>query len=63
MLRASNAASLLPACIPRSPAPRHSIARRIGFDLLRVPLVGRFLRWRHARLALQLPMMALAGVR
>src|SRR5262249_52370082 len=30
------------------------------FDLLRFPLVGRFLRWRHARLALQLPMMAVA---
>ncbi len=33
-----------------------------GFDLLRVPLVGRFLRWRHARLALQLPMAVLAAV-
>ncbi len=33
-----------------------------GFDLLRVPLVGRFLRWRHARLALQLPLAVLAGV-
>jgi cytochrome c oxidase assembly factor CtaG/ferredoxin len=29
-------------------------------DLLRLPLVGPFLRWRHARLALQLPMLALA---
>src|SRR5262249_16246575 len=27
-----------------------------SFDLLRVPLLGRFLRWRHARLALQLPL-------
>jgi cytochrome c oxidase assembly factor CtaG len=33
-----------------------------GFDLLRVPLLGRFLRWRHARLALQLPLALLAGV-
>ena len=33
-----------------------------GFDLLRVPLVGRFLKWRHARLAMQVPMAALAGV-
>ena len=33
-----------------------------GFDLLRVPGVGRLLRWRHARLALQLPMLAIAGV-
>jgi polyferredoxin len=32
------------------------------FDLLRVPLLGRLLRWRHARLALQLPLFALAAV-
>lgn len=30
------------------------------FDLLRVPGVGRLLRWRWGRLALQLPMLALA---
>jgi cytochrome c oxidase assembly factor CtaG len=29
-------------------------------DLLGVPLVGRFLRWKHARLALQLPLLGLA---
>jgi ferredoxin len=33
-----------------------------GFDLLRVPLLGRFLRWRRARLALQLPLALLAAV-
>src|SRR5207302_10275160 len=33
-----------------------------GFDLLRLPLLGRFLKWRHARLALQMPVMGLAGV-
>jgi hypothetical protein len=33
-----------------------------GFDLLRVPLLGRFLKWRHARLALQLPLAILAAV-
>jgi cytochrome c oxidase assembly factor CtaG len=33
-----------------------------GFDLLRVPVLGAFLRWRHARLALQLPVALLAGV-
>jgi cytochrome c oxidase assembly factor CtaG/ferredoxin len=31
-------------------------------DLLRVPLVGRFLRWRHARLAMQIPLLLLAGL-
>ena len=33
-----------------------------GFDLLRLPLLGRFLRWRHARLSLQLPLLVLAGL-
>jgi cytochrome c oxidase assembly factor CtaG len=33
-----------------------------GFDLLRVPLLGRFLKWRHSRLTMQLPLVALAGV-
>lgn len=31
-------------------------------DLLRAPLLGRLLRWRHARLALQLPLLALAAL-
>ena len=31
-------------------------------DLTRLPLVGRFLRWRHARAALQLPLLLLAGL-
>src|SRR4029079_18542971 len=31
-----------------------------GFDLLRLPLLGRLARWRHARLTLQLPLFALA---
>jgi len=42
----------------QSPSPVTSSS----FDLLRVPLLGRFLRWRHARLALQLPLALLAGV-
>jgi hypothetical protein len=33
-----------------------------SFDLLRVPVVGRFLKWRHARLCLQLPLLVLAAV-
>jgi cytochrome c oxidase assembly factor CtaG/ferredoxin len=36
-----------------SPTPRNT-------DVLRWPLLGRFLHWRHARLALQLPLFALA---
>ncbi|HEX9116382.1 MAG TPA: FesM [Anaerolineae bacterium] len=31
-------------------------------DILRWPLAGRFLRWRHARLALQAPLFLLAGL-
>jgi cytochrome c oxidase assembly factor CtaG len=33
-----------------------------SFDLLRFPLLGRFLKWRHARLCLQIPMLLLAGL-
>jgi cytochrome c oxidase assembly factor CtaG len=32
------------------------------FDVLRLPLLGRFLKWRHARLCLQLPMLLLAAL-
>ncbi len=44
--------------LPLAPAP----PPHARFDLLRVPLIGRFLRWRHGRLALQLPLFLLAGV-
>jgi cytochrome c oxidase assembly factor CtaG len=51
--------------VPSSPSPvTVSPCHRVtvsSFDLLRVPLLGRFLRWRHARLALQLPLALLAG--
>jgi cytochrome c oxidase assembly factor CtaG len=36
--------------------------RTPGFDLLRVPLVGRFLKWRHARFCMQLTLGLLAGL-
>jgi cytochrome c oxidase assembly factor CtaG len=42
-------------------SPSHR-ATGSAFDLLRVPLLGQFLRWRHARLALQLPLALLAGL-
>jgi cytochrome c oxidase assembly factor CtaG len=47
-----------------APPPLTSDLRPLtsGFDLLRVPVLGRFLRWRHARLTLQLPLALLAGV-
>jgi ferredoxin len=31
-----------------------------AFDLLRVPAIGGFLRWRHSRTAAQIPMLAIA---
>jgi cytochrome c oxidase assembly factor CtaG len=33
-----------------------------GFDLFRVPLIGRFLRWRHARVALQAPLLTASAL-
>jgi cytochrome c oxidase assembly factor CtaG len=53
LVPATNPPVSLPPCLPVSVS---------GFDLLRVPLVGRFLNWRHARLAMQLPLVALAGL-
>lgn len=35
-------------------------ARSERFDLLHVPFLGRFLKWRHARLAMQLPLLVIA---
>ena len=32
-----------------------------AFDVLRWPVIGRFLRWRHARTALQLCVLAAAA--
>jgi cytochrome c oxidase assembly factor CtaG len=46
---------------PHSAAPRTQSPRN-RFDLLRVPVDGSFLKWRHARLALQLPMALLAAL-
>jgi polyferredoxin len=40
-----------PAPSPPTPEPPAS------FDLLKVPLLGRFLRWRRSRIALQIPLL------
>jgi cytochrome c oxidase assembly factor CtaG/polyferredoxin len=50
----------LPLISSRVPGRRLEHTRT--FDLLRVPLLGRFLKWRHARLAMQLPLVVLAGI-
>jgi cytochrome c oxidase assembly factor CtaG/ferredoxin len=34
----------------------------VAFDVLHIPVLGHFLRWRHARVSLQLPLMLIAGV-
>jgi ferredoxin len=50
----------LPGIATASPAG--SGAGRPRFDLLRLPVIGRFLRWRWSRLALQAPVLLLALV-
>jgi cytochrome c oxidase assembly factor CtaG len=55
----------LPLIVPESPPVSLSPCLPVsgsGFDLLRVPLVGRFLKWRHARLCMQLPLLLLVGL-
>jgi polyferredoxin len=44
------------------PGPSQAAPPAPAWDLLRVPLVGRLLRWRHSRTALQLPLLAVAVV-
>jgi polyferredoxin len=41
---------------------RVSTPRAAGFDLLRAPVVGPFLRWRHSRTALQLVLLGAAAL-
>jgi cytochrome c oxidase assembly factor CtaG len=48
--------------LSRIPLPLIAKAPPPSFDVLRLPLLGRFLRWRHARLVVQLPLLALAGL-
>ncbi len=43
-------------------APKALYQPQPAFDLLRVPGLGRLLRWRWGRLALQLPLLALAAL-
>jgi cytochrome c oxidase assembly factor CtaG/polyferredoxin len=60
--RARIALPLVPssqAAVTLSPCHRVTLS---SFDLLHVPLLGRFLKWRYARLAMQVPLVALAGV-
>jgi cytochrome c oxidase assembly factor CtaG/polyferredoxin len=47
--------------LPVIAQPR-SLVEPAYFDVLRVPLLGRFLRWRHARLSVQIPLLLLAGL-
>lgn len=42
--------------------PMTSLQDAERLDVLQIPLVGRFLCWRHARLALQLPLLLLAAI-
>jgi polyferredoxin len=40
--------------LPSTPSPR--------VDLTRAPALGRFLRWKHARTAVQVPLLLLAAI-
>jgi cytochrome c oxidase assembly factor CtaG/polyferredoxin len=60
-LRAGVPAAHTSARLPLPLVTRQSVPRP-GFDVLRVPLLGRFLKWRYARVALQLPLLLLASV-
>jgi cytochrome c oxidase assembly factor CtaG/ferredoxin len=45
--------------------PRLTLDSRLstsGFDLLRLPLLGRFLQWRHARITFQVPLLLVAAI-
>ena len=46
--------------LPVIALPRHPTTAS-SFDLLRVPVLGRFLQWRHARRCLQLPLLVVAA--
>lgn len=63
--RADRRAVSWPATV-RIALPLVETARRpvatSGFDLFRVPVLGRFLRWRHARVSMQLPLLVLSAV-
>jgi polyferredoxin len=52
------------ATVPRRPvyAARPLETEPAAVDLLRLPVLGRFLRWRHARIALQIPLLLLSAV-
>src|SRR5262249_50389286 len=52
---------IIAANTPVTLSPCHLVIGS-SFDLLRLPLVGRFLKWRHARLCLQVPLLVLAVV-
>ena len=41
---------------------RNLLTRRSNFDLLLMPILGRFLKWRYARICFQVPLLLLAAV-
>jgi cytochrome c oxidase assembly factor CtaG len=47
---------------PRITRPQRPATAKTAFDLLATPVLGRFLRWRHARRTLQFTLAALAAV-
>ena len=56
-LEASPSWPALPILGQARPLAEHS-----DLDLLKLPLIGRFLLWRHSRLSLQIPLLLAAGL-
>jgi ferredoxin len=59
-----NATETTGDALPKQPGDaRATRARRSApFDVLRLPLIGPFLRWRYSRIALQVPLLLIAAV-
>jgi hypothetical protein len=52
----------LSAALSNSLEQDNGVVEAPPFDLLKVPLLGRFLKWRHSRTILQIPLLFVSGV-
>lgn len=52
----------MPASLTGPRVPDEDYEEEAPFDLLRVPVIGRFLKWHHSRTILQIPLLAISFV-
>ncbi len=52
----------MPEILSNSPAPEAAAAEAPPFDLLRLPVLGPLLKWRHSRTLLQIPLLLVSVV-